>query len=63
MNLYRLQDLTGEPIANSVYYESELQRVKLGESKQVEKVYRKDRRKGKLVKFLDYPPQYREWVK
>lgn len=63
VNLYRLRDLTGEPIVDSVYYESELQRVSPGDEKRVEKVFRRDKRKGKLVKLLDYPPQYREWVK
>ena len=59
INLYKLKDLTGEPISG-VYYEYELQRVFLTKEKVVERIVKKNK-KGKLVKLLDYPDSYREW--
>ena len=61
LNLYRLEDLTGEKI-DGIFYEPELQKVLLAD-KIVSKVHRVDRRnKRKLVSFRDYPQKYQEWI-
>lgn len=64
INLFRLRDLIGRDIENSVYYEFELQKVSLPPRRRVKTVLRYDRRAGKkLVNFVDYPIDYVQWVR
>ena len=59
---YKIKDESGEEITGS-FYEPELQKAVLHQWYRIEKVIRRDARKGKaLVKWSGYPEKFKSWV-
>ena len=61
VTLYKLEDLLGEEV-EGFFLRKDLSKTSLPSKPVVEKVVRKDKKRGSLVKLRDYPIEHRVWV-